>query len=118
MAETQANKLRARTRDALGPKVRGSRGHHPVPCMAVQVLQLIQPPFFPSAQGVMPEPLGSEEECLPSAPHLTSYLYLHLLSPEQTSCLQLQLASFPFFWAQVAGEHMVPWTKVRSTSVI
>ncbi|ELK04126.1 Myosin-7B [Pteropus alecto] len=82
MAETQANKLRARTRDALGPKVRGSRGHHPVPCMAVQVLQLIQPPFFPSAQGVMPEPLGSEEECLPSAPHLTSYLYLHLLSPE------------------------------------
>lgn len=28
MAETQANKLRARTRDALGPKVRGSLGHH------------------------------------------------------------------------------------------
>lgn len=54
MAETQANKLRARTRDALGPKVRGSLGCHPAPCMAVQVLQLIQPPFFLSAQGVMP----------------------------------------------------------------
>lgn len=27
MAETQANKLRARTRDALGPKVRGCVGH-------------------------------------------------------------------------------------------
>lgn len=26
MAETQANKLRARTRDALGPKVRGGLG--------------------------------------------------------------------------------------------
>lgn len=29
MAETQANKLRARTRDALGPKVRGCMGR---PC--------------------------------------------------------------------------------------
>ena len=29
MAETQANKLRARTRDALGPKVRGGVGHPP-----------------------------------------------------------------------------------------
>lgn len=31
MAETQANKLRARTRDALGPKVRGGVGHPPCP---------------------------------------------------------------------------------------
>lgn len=60
MAETQANKLRARTRDALGPKVRGSLGHNSAPCKAVQVLQLIQPPFFPSAQGVMPEPLAQK----------------------------------------------------------
>ena len=29
MAETQANKLRARTRDALGPKVRGVWGTLP-----------------------------------------------------------------------------------------
>lgn len=33
MAETQANKLRARTRDALGPKVRGGLGHHLAPCI-------------------------------------------------------------------------------------
>lgn len=47
MAETQANKLRARTRDALGPKVRGGVGQHPAVCVGVVgrwVVQLIPPP--------------------------------------------------------------------------
>ena len=38
MAETQANKLRARTRDALGHKVSGGPGHHPDPCMGGPVV--------------------------------------------------------------------------------
>lgn len=74
MAETQANKLRARTRDALGPKVRGGVGQHPAVCVGVVgrwVVQLIPPPL-PLAQGVMPEALGSEEGCLLFAPHLPS----------------------------------------------
>lgn len=45
MAETQANKLRARTRDALGPKVRAGVGHPPCPLLGGQLTQAA--PFSP-----------------------------------------------------------------------
>lgn len=46
MAETQANKLRARTRDALGHKVNGGPGTT-LSLHGRTAVQLMQPPFSP-----------------------------------------------------------------------
>lgn len=77
MAETQANKLRARTRDALGPKVRRPRCRVCLSWADTGVSQSLSPL---SAQGVTP---GSEER-YPLRPCCLSHLWpLHpLWNPE------------------------------------
>jgi hypothetical protein len=66
MAETQANKLRARTRDALGPKVKGLEGHrlpYRVHVVGGQAMQLTQPPLPLSTRSdsLSCMPLNAEE---------------------------------------------------------
>lgn len=75
MAETQANKLRARTRDALGPKVRGCTGHPLALCLGgvggYGGAHSTTP--VPLAQGVTLEFLGSEDAaCLVPSPAASS----------------------------------------------